>query len=58
MGLLRLALAVDVFVTHSNWSGIPSLRGDTAVEMFNVMSGFYLQPVLSRTYTPKRLEDQ
>jgi len=55
MGLLRLSLAICVFFAHSTSAGIPVLRGDTAVEIFYVISGFYMQLVLGNIYTPERL---
>lgn len=51
MGLLRLALAICVFRAHSTSFGIPLLAGDVAVEIFYVLSGFYMQMILSKVYT-------
>jgi peptidoglycan/LPS O-acetylase OafA/YrhL len=57
MGLLRILLAICVLFQHSgstlgnlNW-----VRGTTAVEMFFVISGFYMQMILRERYTPERL---
>jgi peptidoglycan/LPS O-acetylase OafA/YrhL len=56
MGLLRILLAICVLCAHSskianlNWIG-----GKTAVEIFFVISGFYMQLVLQEKYTPEKL---
>lgn len=50
MGLLRLALAICVFRAHSSSFGIPLLAGDVAVEIFYVLSGFYMQMILTQVY--------
>lgn len=55
MGLLRLALAICVFCAHASSFGVPVLRGEIAVEIFFVISGFYMQLVLGDVYTPKRM---
>lgn len=56
MGLLRILLAVCVFSSHAslmgNWLW---LRADIAVELFFVISGFYMQLVLTKRYTEKAL---
>lgn len=56
MGIFRIALAACVLFGHGaplghlNW--VPST---TAVEMFFVISGFYMQMILAERYTPERL---
>ncbi|MFN5119563.1 MAG: acyltransferase family protein [Cyanobacteriota bacterium] len=55
MGLLRLALAICVFYAHTRSSGIPVLRAEAAVEIFYIISGFYMQLILANVYTPARL---
>lgn len=55
MGFLRLALAFCVFFAHSTSIDAPILRGEIAVEIFYVISGFYMQLVLGNIYTPSRL---
>ena len=55
MGFLRLALAICVFCSHSSTFGLPLLRGDVAVEVFFVISGFYMQLILGNVYTHERM---
>jgi peptidoglycan/LPS O-acetylase OafA/YrhL len=56
VGLLRLLLAVCVFCTHSRPLGqITWVSGTRAVEIFFIISGFYMQLVLSRKYTRDQL---
>lgn len=56
MGLLRLLLAVCVFCGHSRRLGnFRWLEGHLAVELFFVVSGFYMQLVLSQRYTKRKL---
>tara|TARA_Y100000589_G_scaffold302172_1_gene313543 strand:- start:1579 stop:2733 length:1155 start_codon:yes stop_codon:yes gene_type:complete len=55
VGLLRLVLAICVFRAHSSSFGIPLLAGDVAVEIFYVLSGFYMQMILSKVYTFSRM---
>lgn len=56
MGIFRLLLAVCVLFGHSaplghfNW-----LNATTAVEVFFVISGFYMQMILREKYTAERL---
>ncbi len=55
MGLLRLVLAICVFRAHSSSFGIPLLAGDVAVEIFYVLSGFYMQMILAQVYNFSRM---
>lgn len=58
MGVLRLFLAIAVFIFHANIeiiSGIHTLDGRTAVFCFFVVSGFYMEMVLTEKYTSSRL---
>jgi len=56
LGLLRILLAICVFCDHSRPIGhLRWLGGDLAVELFFVVSGFYMQLVLSTRYTKERL---
>lgn len=51
MGVLRTLLAVAVVVTHAGQVfGLPMLPGNYAVEVFFVISGFYMSMVLQRKY--------
>lgn len=50
MGLLRIALAICVFSAHSSSFGVPLLSGDIAVEIFFLISGFYMQMILKYVY--------
>lgn len=59
MGLLRILLAICVFCTHTRKLGsLHWLDGDLAVESFFVVSGFYMQLVLSTQYTKAALGDR
>ena len=56
MGLLRLLLALCVFCGHSRGlGGLSWLAANIAVECFFVISGFYMQLILSSKYTRHRL---
>jgi peptidoglycan/LPS O-acetylase OafA/YrhL len=56
VGLLRILLAISVFCAHSRPLGsLRWLSGDLAVESFFVISGFYMQLILSTKYTKERL---
>ena len=56
MGVLRILLALCVFCGHSRPIGnLTWLGGDLAVELFFVVSGFYMQLVLSTRYTKEKL---
>ncbi len=56
MGVLRLLLAICVFCAHSRpIGGLRWLHGDLAVELFFVISGFYMQLVLTTRYTEAKL---
>jgi peptidoglycan/LPS O-acetylase OafA/YrhL len=53
---LRLLLAMSVVYGHVGLMpvlGIPSIPGDTAVQAFYAISGFYMALVLNETYTAK-----
>jgi peptidoglycan/LPS O-acetylase OafA/YrhL len=52
MGLVRLLLAVSVAVFHTN-GGKGLLPGGLAVEMFFIISGFYMSLVLTEKYEPR-----
>ncbi|MFZ0426422.1 MAG: acyltransferase [Xanthobacteraceae bacterium] len=55
MGLLRLILALAVVVDHAPQSyGVRMVPGDVAVEMFFMISGFYMALVLSTRYDPSK----
>ncbi len=56
MGLIRILLAVCVFCAHTRPLGnLPWTNGNLAVELFFVISGFYMQLVLSTKYTEHNL---
>jgi peptidoglycan/LPS O-acetylase OafA/YrhL len=56
MGLFRLLLAACVLFGHSQRpGGLNWLPAGTAVEAFFVVSGFYMQLILSEKYTRQRL---
>jgi len=52
MGLFRVLLAVSVFMAHcANPKWIHGFGGENAVEIFFVISGFYIALILDQTYT-------
>lgn len=54
MGLLRLLLAISVFVSHSKpLYGFPFVGGMMAVQAFYMISGFYMAMVLREKYARK-----
>lgn len=54
MGLLRLILAITVVIAHSNAVfGLKFTGGLVAVEVFFIISGFYMSMILDRKYTGK-----
>lgn len=54
MGLLRLLLAICVIASHTNpVFGLEMLNGDYAVEIFFMVSGFYMSLVLNEKYKGK-----
>jgi len=57
MGGLRLTLALCVVVAHvaPRWPQL-LIRGDLAVEIFFMISGFYMALVLSTTYRTSKIE--
>ena len=58
MGLLRIALAICVFRAHSSSFGVPLLSGDIAVEIFFLISGFYMQMILKFVYNFSKMGKQ
>jgi peptidoglycan/LPS O-acetylase OafA/YrhL len=57
LGLLRILLAIAVLSGHSESSlaHLPWLDGHLAVDIFFVISGFYMQLILSTKYTKAKL---
>jgi peptidoglycan/LPS O-acetylase OafA/YrhL len=56
LGLLRILLAACVFFGHSRPLGhLRWLSSNEAVELFFVVSGFYMQLILSTRYTKEKL---
>jgi peptidoglycan/LPS O-acetylase OafA/YrhL len=57
MGLLRVLLAVSVFMVHapqSTWNkALGGFGGSNAVEIFFVISGFYMALILEKSYLKK-----
>ncbi|MEG5853439.1 acyltransferase family protein [Enterobacter mori] len=54
MGLLRLLLAICVIASHTNpIFGLEMLKGDYAVEIFFMISGFYMSIILNEKYKGK-----
>jgi len=52
MGVIRLLLALSVFITHTKpFFGLPFVGGRIAVEAFFVISGFYMAFILNEKYT-------
>jgi peptidoglycan/LPS O-acetylase OafA/YrhL len=54
MGSLRFILAFTVLDIHAKISSRPLVGGETAVQMFFLISGFYMAMVLHETYSPGR----
>ena len=55
MGIIRILLTISVIVSHS--TPIPGLclpDGETAVQAFFIISGFYMSLVLNEKYTEKK----
>lgn len=51
ISILRVLLALSVFFTHVySGSWISGVGGDTAVELFFVISGYYISTILSKSY--------
>ena len=54
MGTLRFLLAMSVAYGHAgNFLGFPLVPGDTAVQTFYAISGFYMALVLNEKYRPE-----
>ena len=53
MGVLRLLLAISVMLAHSKYSGV-LLNGSIAVELFYIISGYYMAMVLNTKYDSKK----
>jgi peptidoglycan/LPS O-acetylase OafA/YrhL len=53
MGIIRLLLAIAVVVGHSGDQNSPLVRDDFAVELFFIISGFYMALVLNGKYKPE-----
>ena len=57
MGLLRVLLAISVFMAHSPHAGLTSalagFGGENAVEIFFIVSGFYIALILDKSYSSK-----
>lgn len=55
MGTLRFILAMSVAYGHAgDFLGFPLIPGDTAVQSFYAVSGFYMALVLNQKYRPGR----
>lgn len=55
MGLLRVLLAVSVALSHlGGLFGYSMAGGHAAVQMFYVISGFYMATILTEKYDPRR----
>lgn len=54
MGLLRLFLALSVLNIHANMLGRNLIGGDTAVQLFFIISGYYMAMVLNEKYLPAK----
>ncbi len=55
MGIIRLILAISVLITHSSpLFGLKIIDGEIAVQLFFIISGFYMAMVLSEKYTPEK----
>src|SRR5205807_9676378 len=53
MGSLRFILAMSVVYGHAGeFLGVPLIPGDTAVQVFYAVSGFYMALVLNEKYRP------
>ena len=54
MGTLRFILAISVVYGHAgHFLGFPLIPGDTAVQSFYAVSGFYMALVLNEKYRPE-----
>ncbi|KAB2891951.1 MAG: acyltransferase [Desulfobulbaceae bacterium] len=54
MGLLRIILALAVVISHSGgFFGLKSIGGLRAVQIFFIISGFYMSMILDKKYTGK-----
>lgn len=50
MGIIRILLALSVLITHSNFAGKVFVPGDIAVQLFFIISGFYIAMILNEKY--------
>lgn len=54
MGLLRVMLAISVFMAHSSGTGIPTafigFGGPSSVEIFFIISGIFIARILDKSY--------
>ena len=55
MGLIRLLLAISVITVHASpIFGLNFIQGQLAVEVFFMISGFYMALILSEKYTSNK----
>jgi len=58
MGLLRVLLAITVFMAHAPQAGLTygltGFGGSNAVEIFFLISGFYIARILDKSYYARK----
>ncbi len=55
MGVLRVLLALSVVLSHlGDYGGISLAGGFASVQMFYIISGFYMATILTEKYDPRR----
>jgi peptidoglycan/LPS O-acetylase OafA/YrhL len=55
MGIIRLLLAISVIIGHSGpIFGLQLVRGDVAVKLFYIISGFYMSLILNEKYVSQK----
>jgi peptidoglycan/LPS O-acetylase OafA/YrhL len=55
MGVLRVLLALSVVISHlGGFFGVSLVGGTASVQMFYVISGFYMATILTEKYDPRR----